>query len=79
MTIKELIKKLQQIENQDANVVIKGTDPTDWVYHNDIESIIYESNTIEDDDSIIILDNEDLEDYDKEDIKPLCIINAGFF
>jgi hypothetical protein len=43
MTVKELIAKLQQVEDQDINVVIKGTDPTDWTYYNEIESISFES------------------------------------
>lgn len=79
MTVKELIEQLQQVENQDVNVVIRGTDPTDWVYHNEIESISFEPNTVEYDGSIIILDDEDLEDYDDEDIEPLLIIDAGLF
>ena len=85
MTVKELIVKLQQIENQDMDVVIKGTDPTDWTYHNDVENIIVEKNTyIDEDENIIILDDEDvegdnIEDYDKYQIRPLCIIDAGSF
>ena len=78
MTVKELILKLQQIENQDMDVVIKGTDPTDWTYYNDIEDITIEKNTyIDEDEGIIIIDDE--KDYDEGEIKPLLIIDAGSF
>jgi len=79
MTVKELIEQLQQVENQDINVVIKGTDPTDWTYYNDIESTSFEQHTVEDEEGIIILDDSDVEDYDKDEIKPLFIIDAGLF
>ena len=85
MTVKELIAKLQQIENQDMDITIKGTDPTNWTYYNDIEDITVEKNTyLDEDEGIIILDDEDvegdnIEDYDEYQIKPLCIIDAGSF
>jgi hypothetical protein len=79
MTVKELIEQLQQVENQDINVVIKGTDPTDWTYYNDIESTSFEHHTVEDEEGITILDDSDVEDYDKDEIKPLFIIDAGLF
>ena len=80
MTVKELIAKLQQIEDQDVNVVIKGTDPTDWTYYNEIESISFEQHTIEHDEGITILDDsDDIKDYDEDEIKPLLIIDAGSF
>ena len=37
MTVKELIEELSKIDNQDMDVVIKGTGPDEWVYMNDIE------------------------------------------
>jgi hypothetical protein len=37
MTVKELIEELQKVENQDIEIVIRGTGPDDWVYLNDIE------------------------------------------
>jgi hypothetical protein len=88
MTVKELIAKLQQVEDQDMDVVIKGTDPTDWIYYNGVEDIIVEKNTYIDVsgecEEVIILDDEDvegdnIEDYDEYQIKPLCIIDAGSF
>jgi hypothetical protein len=79
MTVKELIEQLQQVENQDVNVVIKGTDPTGWEYYNDIESASFEQHTVEDEEGIIILEDSDVEDYDKDEIKPLFIIDAGLF
>ena len=37
MTVKELIKVLEKVKNKDLEVIIQTTDPTDWVYRNDVE------------------------------------------
>ncbi len=37
MTVKELIKVLEKVENQNLKVVVKGVDPTDWVYINMVD------------------------------------------
>jgi hypothetical protein len=50
MTVQQLIDKLEQIENKHLNVVISGTDHTDWLYHNSItEEDIVERNVFEED------------------------------
>ena len=48
MTVQELIDELQKVENKNLKVVIRGTDPTDWIYNNDVEDcgkskVYYES------------------------------------
>ena len=43
MTVQELINELQQVKNKNLQIVIRGTDPTDWVYHNEV-GYISESN-----------------------------------
>ena len=37
MTVKELIEELQKVENKNLKVVVRGCDPTDWTYYNEIE------------------------------------------
>jgi len=37
MTVKELIEELEKVKNKDLEVIIQTTDPTDWVYRNDVE------------------------------------------
>jgi hypothetical protein len=37
MTVSELIKKLEKVKDKELEVVIEGTDPTDWIYYNPIE------------------------------------------
>ena len=37
MTVKELIEILEKVKNKDLEVIIQTTDPTDWVYRNDVE------------------------------------------
>jgi hypothetical protein len=39
MTVQELINKLQEVKNKNLKVVIKikGSDPIDFIYHNDVE------------------------------------------
>jgi len=37
MTVKELIKELEQVKNKDIDVIVRGIDPTDYVYYKDVE------------------------------------------
>lgn len=39
MTVQELINELQKVENKNLKVVVRGSDPTDYTYYNDIESV----------------------------------------
>ena len=39
MTVKELIKVLEKVENKNLKVVIRGEDPSDYVYFKNIEGI----------------------------------------
>ena len=59
MTVKELIEELSKIDNQDMDVVIKGTGPDEWVYMNDIEGY-YET-------LVIDVDGEGLCEVDEDD------------
>jgi len=40
MTVQELIDQLNQVKNKNLKVVVRGTDPTDWVYHNNLECLL---------------------------------------
>jgi hypothetical protein len=37
MTVKELIKKLEKVKDKDLEVIVQGTDPTNYIYYNDVE------------------------------------------
>ena len=37
MTVQELIDELQKVNNKNLKVVVKGSDPTDYVYYNEVE------------------------------------------
>ena len=39
MTVKELIEELEKVENKNLKIVVRGSDPTDWVYHNEVEDV----------------------------------------
>ena len=39
MTVKELIKKLEKVKERDIEVIVQSTDPTDYVYHNEVEYV----------------------------------------
>lgn len=39
MTVQELINELEKVENKNLKIVIRGTDPTDYQYNNDIEGL----------------------------------------
>jgi hypothetical protein len=37
MTVQELIKRLNKVKDKNVEVIVKGSDPTDWIYYKDIE------------------------------------------
>jgi hypothetical protein len=39
MTVKELIKKLEKVKDKDLEVIIQGTDPTNYIYYNDVDGV----------------------------------------
>lgn len=63
MTVQQLIDKLEQIENKHLNVVVRGTDHTDWVYNNDIENV----------------EVDDIYDEDTDDLREVVVIDGGQF
>jgi hypothetical protein len=80
MTVKELIIQLQQIENQDTRVVIRGTDPSDFTYYNDIEET-RTSILNSDDGDIYEINEDDLNDDDFGFIlmEQVVILDGGIF
>ncbi len=73
MNVKELIEQLSQYDPE-TEVMGMVTDPTDWTYKVDIESIEFDSP--HDDGSV---DNDD-NDYDEDDEyvgKKVVLINLG--
>jgi hypothetical protein len=63
MTVQELINKLNKVKNKELEVVIRGTDPTDWIYNNEIESCEVEKVYFE----------------DEEDERKCFVIDGGMF
>ena len=43
MTVKELIEELQKVENKNLKIVVRGYDPTDYVYYNDVDGVDVEN------------------------------------
>ena len=39
LTVKELIKVLEKVDNKNLKVVIRGEDPSDYVYFKNIEGV----------------------------------------
>jgi hypothetical protein len=76
MTIKELIKQLQQVENQDIEVIIKGTGPDEWVYMNEIEELKV-TYTMMEDEGLMEVDEDDFDEDD--DVKQVLVIDGGMF
>lgn len=77
MTVKELIEELNKIDNQDMDVVIKGTGPDEWVYLNDVDGY-YET-------LVMDVDGEGLCEVDKDDVDEddnvfnVFVIDGGMF
>jgi len=67
MTVKELIEVLEKVENKNLKVVVKGIDPTDYVYVNRID---------EDD---IDVENICIPTEDSYIIRRRLVINGGMF
>ena len=79
MTVKELIDQLSKIENQDLQVLVKGTDPTDFVYHNNIQSVkkVLMSSY---DGELYEIDEDDIdEDDDEQVIEEVIMLDGGLF
>jgi hypothetical protein len=63
MTVKQLIKQLEKVKNKELEIVIQGTDPTDYVYYNEIEMLGVEKVYLSEDDNkktkVFIIDGGD--------------------
>lgn len=63
MTVKQLIKELEKVKNKELEVVIQGTDPTNYVYYNEIEMLGVEKVYLSEDDDkktkVFIIDGGD--------------------
>ena len=77
MTVKELIEQLQQVENQDIEVIIKGTDPTDWTYMNEIEDIKQTHCVMIEDEGLGEVDEDDVDEDDE--VTQVLVIDGGMF
>lgn len=77
MTVKELIEQLQQIENQDIEVVIKGTGPDDWIYMNEIEDIKQTYTMMVEDEGLVEVDEDDVDEDDN--VIQVLVIDGGMF
>jgi hypothetical protein len=51
MTVKQLIKQLEKVKNKELEVVVQGTDPTDYIYYNEIEMLGVEKVYLSEDDT----------------------------
>lgn len=77
MTVKELIEQLQQIENQDIEVVIKGTGPDEWIYMNEIEDIKLTYTMMVEDEGLMEVDEDDFDEDDE--VTKVLVIDGGMF
>lgn len=77
MTVKELIEQLQQIENQDIEVVIKGTGPDEWIYMNEIEDIKQTYTMMVEDEGLVEVDEDDVDEDDN--VIQVLVIDGGMF
>jgi hypothetical protein len=51
MTVKQLIKQLEKVKDKELEIVIQGTDPTDYVYYNEVEMLGVEKVYLSEDDN----------------------------
>ena len=84
MTIKELIAQLEQIENKDMNVIIMGTDHTDYTYYNGVEETRTSLMCVNGEDEYEMDPEYEIDPYDIDidgemEIQEAFIIDAGQF
>jgi hypothetical protein len=77
MTIKELIEQLQQIENQDIEVIIKGTGPDEWVYMNEIEDLKQINCIAIEGEGLVEVEDDEIDEDD--DVIQVFVIDGGMF
>jgi hypothetical protein len=77
MTIKELIEQLQQIENQDIEVIIKGTGPDEWVYMNEIEDLKQINCLAIEGEGLVEVEDDEIDEDD--DVIQVFVIDGGMF
>jgi len=79
MTIKELIAQLEQIENKDMNIIIMGTDHTDYTYYNGVEETRTALLCVNGDIDEYEIDPYDIDIDGEMEIQEAFIIDAGNF
>jgi hypothetical protein len=77
MTIKELIEQLQQVENQDIEVIIKGTGPDEWVYMNEIEDLKQINCLAIEGEGLVEVEDDEIDEDD--DVIQVFVIDGGMF
>jgi hypothetical protein len=77
MTIKELIEQLQQVENQDIEVIIKGTGPDEWVYMNEIEDLKQINCIAIEGEGLVEVEDDEIDEDD--DVIQVFVIDVGMF
>jgi hypothetical protein len=77
MTIKELIKKLQQVENQDIEIIIKGTGPDEWVYMNEIEDLKQINCIAIEGEGLVEVEDDEIDE--DNDVIQVFVIDGGMF
>jgi hypothetical protein len=77
MTVKELIEQLQQVENQDIEVVIKGTGPDSWVYMNEIEDLKQINCLAIEGEGLVEVEDDEIDEDD--DVIQVFVIDGGMF
>jgi hypothetical protein len=82
MTVQELIDELNKVQNKEIEVIIRGTDPTDWIYNNEIDSCEVEKVYFDDegvgDNFWESRDNDD-DDDDDDGGRECFVIDGGMF
>jgi hypothetical protein len=77
MTVKELIEQLKQIENQDIEVIIKGTGPDSWVHMNEIEDLKQINCIAIEGEGLVEVEDDEIDEDD--DVIQVFVIDGGMF
>jgi hypothetical protein len=79
MTVKELIDELNKVEDKEIEIIIRGTDHTDWVYDNSVEYCRVDKIYFEDEEDFWESRDKDVDEDEDEGVRTCFVIDGGLF
>jgi hypothetical protein len=79
MTVQELINELNKVENKEIEVIVRGVDPTDWIYNNSVECCEVDKIYFENEEDFWESRDKDEDEDEDEGLRTCFVIDGGLF